>query len=560
MHTDAGRLMSTYRVLITDPLSEAGLRIFENYPEIEVVNIADEKPTPEQVREALREADGIVIRSGTRLTPEILDGQSRLKVIARAGVGVDNVDLDAATREGIVVMNTPAGNTTSTAEHTFAMMLALSRNIPQAVDRMRSGGWDRKKFTGRQLAGKTLAVIGLGRIGLTVARRAVAFEMKVVGYDPYLSEERAREDGIELYRDVDDVIDKCDFLTVHTPLTDETRGLINRERMERMRPGVRIVNCARGGIVDENDLADAVEAGIVAGAALDVYTSEPPAEDDRLRSIDGIITTPHLGASTEEAQESVAVEAAEIISAFLIRNEVRHAINMAPISGPELEESKRFLDLGYRLGLLQVQLLEQRFHSAGLQKVVINYRGDVAERKTRLLTSAFVAGLLSSGVGEPANIINADVVARERGIEIEETTSRESGDFSSLVTTTVVTDHGEFTASGTIFGNEFLRLVRLDGFHLEAFLDGHLLIFRHSDRPGLMGHIGTTCGKHHVNISNMVLGRKQVGGEAIAVLNLDSAPSTEARDEVAGHEHVTGVDLVQLPPAGAPLPWLDSRR
>jgi D-3-phosphoglycerate dehydrogenase len=556
----ADRIMTApdQRVLITDKLSAAGLQILQDTPGIEVVNRSG--LSAEEVREALREVDGIVIRSGTRLTAEILDGQERLKVIVRAGVGVDNVDLDAATRNGIVVMNTPAGNTTSTAEHAFAMMMSLSRNIPQASARMHDGGWDKKLFNGSQLAGKTLAVIGLGRIGITLAKRALAFEMKVIGYDPFLSEERAREFGITLYREVDELIDKCDFITVHTPLTDETRGLINAERIERMRPGVRIINCARGGIVDEADLVAGVQSGKVAGAALDVFVEEPLAADSPLRSCESIVLTPHLGASTAEAQEAVAIEAADIITAFLVNNEVRHAINMAPISGPELEESRAYLALGYRLGLLQSQLLSQRFKSAGLQEAVIRYRGEVAEKKTRLITAAYVAGLMSSGLDEPANIINAETIARERGIKITESSSRESGDFASLVSTKLITDNGEFDVAGTIFGNQYLRLVRIDGFPIEAYLDGHLLIYRHLDKPGLIGFIGTVCGSHGVNISDMALGRESSGGEAVAVLNLDSQPSAAVCEEIAGHENVTGVEPVQLPERGAALPWLDRRK
>ncbi len=546
---------SKIRVLITDNLSEAGLAILRESSELEIV-----MGSPENVREQLQDVEGVIIRSATKLTAEVLAGQPRLKVIVRAGVGVDNVDLDAATREGIIVMNTPAGNTTSTAELAFALMASLSRNIPQAAATMKSGGWDRKKFTGSQLAGKTLAVIGLGRIGLTLAKRALAFEMKVIGYDPFLSEERAREFGIELFREVDDVIDKCDYISVHTPLTPETKGLINAERMKKMRPGTRIINCARGGIIDEADLVEAVKNGTIAGAGLDVYPQEPPPADDPIRGVDNIITTPHLGASTEEAQEAVAVEAADIITAFLVNNEVRHAINMAPISGTELQESKAYLDLGYRLGLLQTQLLKQRFKSAGIQEAKITYRGEVSEKKTRLITSAFVAGLLSSGAEEPANIINAESIARERGIQITESSSRDGGDFTSVVNTTLVTDNGEFSVSGTIFGDRFLRLVRLDGFHLDAYLDGQLLIFRHEDKPGLIGFIGTVCGNHGVNISHMSLGRADNGGDALAVLNLDSVPSEEAAAEILANAAVTGIDLVALPKAGEPLPWLDSAK
>ncbi|HBN76535.1 MAG TPA: phosphoglycerate dehydrogenase, partial [Planctomycetaceae bacterium] len=319
-----------HRVLVTDNLSAAGLKVLEENPEIELVIKTDPKLSVEQLREELQDADGIVIRSGTTLTEEVLEGQSRLKAIVRAGVGVDNIDIPAATRQGIVVMNTPGGNTISTAEHTIAMMMALSRNIGPASASMREGKWERKLFTGTQLAGKTIGIIGLGRVGLAVAQRALGLDMKVLGYDPFTSSERAQEFGVELYREIDDLIPHCDVLTVHTPMTAETRGVINAERLAKMPKGVRIINCARGGIVDEDALADAIESGHVAGAALDVFTEEPP-KNTRLISLPSVLTTPHLGASTDEAQELVAVEASEIIAGFLTRNEVRHAVNMAPV-------------------------------------------------------------------------------------------------------------------------------------------------------------------------------------------------------------------------------------
>ncbi|MFM8580488.1 MAG: hydroxyacid dehydrogenase, partial [Planctomycetaceae bacterium] len=328
------------RVLITDNLSAAGLKLLrESGLEVDVRSGL----TPAQVREALHEADGIIIRSGTTLTPEILTGQPRLKAIVRAGVGVDNIDLPSATREGIVVMNTPAGNTTSTAEHTLAMLLALSRNIGPAAASMKAGKWDRKSFTGTQLAGKTLAVVGLGRIGMAVARRALGLEMKVVGYDPFLSAQKGAEQGIEVVRNIDDLIDRCDFLTVHTPLTEETRGVINAQRLARMRKGARIINCARGGIIDEAALADAIESGHIAGAAMDVFLQEPPT-DRRLVNLPQVLATPHLGASTEEAQELVAIEAAEILSGFLLRGEVRHAVNMMPLTAAEMADVRVYLD------------------------------------------------------------------------------------------------------------------------------------------------------------------------------------------------------------------------
>jgi D-3-phosphoglycerate dehydrogenase len=466
---------------------------------------------------------------------------------------VDNIDLPAATREGIVVMNTPAGNTTSTAEHTLAMMMALSRNIAPASAALKAGKWDRKSFTGIQLAGKVLGVIGLGRIGLSVARRCVALEMKVLGFDPFLSPDRAAEQGIELYRDLDEMIGKCDYLTVHTPMTPETENLINAARIARMKPGVRIINCARGGIVNENDLADAIERGHVAGAALDVFVHEPP-KDFRLINLPQVLATPHLGASTDEAQELVAVEAAEIITGFLTRNEVRHAVNMAPISAAEMADMQIYLDLGLRLGLLLAQLNR----SAGVRGAKLQFKGDAATKKTRLIASSFAAGLLNAALSEEVNIVNAELLAHERGIEIKEEVSTETGDFATLVSATLTTDQGELTAAGTVFGKQFLRLVRLNQFHLDAYLDGLLLLYRHIDRPGVIGHIGTICGRHNVNIAQMAVGRiaDRPGGESIAVLHLDNEPSAEALAELNQHQAVTGVQLVRLPKAGAPLPWL----
>jgi D-3-phosphoglycerate dehydrogenase / 2-oxoglutarate reductase len=538
------------RVLITDNLSAAGLNCLKTAG-LELDVRSGLKPL--EVREALKEVDGIIIRSGTTLTEELLKDQPRLKVIVRAGVGVDNIDLPAATRAGIVVMNTPAGNTTSTAEHTIAMLLALSRNIAPAAASMKGGKWDRKSFTGTQLAGKTLAVVGLGRIGLSVAKRAIGLEMKVVGYDPFLSAEKAAEQGIEVVRNVDDLIGRCDFLTVHTPLTDETRGLINAERLAKMRKGARVINCARGGIIDESDLADAVESGHIAGAAIDVFVQEPPG-DNRLVKLPQVLTTPHLGASTDEAQELVALEAAEIIAGFLLRNEVRHAVNMAPLSAAEMVDMKAYLDLGRRLGLL----LAQQNRGGGVRSAHLIYRGEAATKNTRLITSSFAAGLLETPLAEHVNIVNAELLARERGIRITESSSSEVSDFSTMIRATIETDAGELTAAGTIFGRQFLRLVRLGPFSLDAYLDGQLLIFRHRDVPGLIGFIGTVLGKHQVNIAHMALGRErhEPGGDAVAVLNLDNEPSAEALAEIRSHKEVTGVDLVKLPRAGEPLPWL----
>jgi D-3-phosphoglycerate dehydrogenase len=538
------------RVLITDGLSAAGQKLLSETPGIELVVKSGLKP--EEVREELKNADAIIVRSATKLTSALLEGQTRLKMIVRAGVGVDNIDLAAATKQGIIVSNTPAGNTTSTAEHTIALLMGLVRQIGPASQTMREGKWDRKSFNGTQLAGKTIGVVGLGRIGLAVARRCRGLEMNVLGYDPFLSPEKAAEQGVELFRDLDAMLPKCDVVTVHTPMTDETKGIINATRMGAMKKGVRIINAARGGIVDENALADAIESGHVAGAALDVFSSEPP-KDWRLPKLPQVLSTPHLAASTDEAQEQVAVEAAEILQAFFTRNEVRHAVNMAAISAKEVEGLKPYLDLGYRLGLFLAQLTR----GAAVKSATLTYQGDAASRPTKLITNAFTCGLLKHAL-EDVNIINAELMARDRGISITETKSNISADFASMISVSLGTTEGDRQAAGTIFGNEFLRLVRLNEYQMDAYLDGLMLVYRHKDVPGLIGAIGTAFGKHQVNISRMALGRakNQPGGDATAILNLDNEPSEAALKDVSSHPDVTGVQLVKLPPAGAPLPWL----
>ncbi|WP_417851254.1 phosphoglycerate dehydrogenase [Thalassoglobus sp.] len=543
-----------FRVLVSDNLSPIGLKLLEEHPEIELDYQPDIHQDVEALKAALQNADGVVIRSGTKLTEDVLTGQKRLKVIARAGVGVDNIDLQAATRQGIIVSNTPDGNTLSTAEQTIAMMMGLCRNTGPASQSMREGRWDRKLYTGTQLAGKTIGVVGLGRIGLAVAKRCNGLEMNVLGYDPFLSEERADQQNIELYRDIDELLVKCDLVTVHTPLTDETRGIINAERLAKMKKGVRLINCARGGIIDEQALIEGLESGHVGGAALDVYVTEKPGANDKLASFPNVLCTPHLGASTDEAQEQVAVEAADIVCNFLTKNEVRSAVNMVPISGKELEGSRAYLDLAYRLGLL----LAQTSHGEGIQGARLQYRGDVCSKPMNLITSAFTSGLLSAALNDSVSIVNSDMTARDRGIEITQTSTTETGAFATMISATLITDKREITAAGTTFGNDFLRLVKLNEYQLDAYLDGLLLIYRHRDVPGLIGAIGTTFGKHKVNISHMALGREknEPGGDAIAVLNLDNEPSEAAIKEVLDHPDVHGVELVKLPPAKASLPWL----
>ena len=542
-----------YRVLVTDKLADEGLDLLRAAPGLEVV--VSTKLDFNGLRAALAEADGIVIRSGTQLTAEVLKDQPRLKVIVRAGVGVDNIDVPAATREGIVVMNTPGGNTVSTAEHTMALMLALSRNVAKANDSLKAGRWDRTKFTGTQLGGKTLGIIGLGRVGLAVAERAQAFDMKVVGYDPFMSAERALEYGIESFSSVGDLWEHCDYITLHTPLSEETRNIVNAAAIAKMKPTVRIINCARGGLIDEAALAEALTAGKVAGAAVDVFDPEPPPADNPLVNHPGVLVTPHLGASTEEAQLSVAVEAANLLTAFFSKGQVRCAVNMPSLDKAELDDNRLYLDLGRRLGMLHAQM------DRGTPKsVTIRYRGEVASKSTRLITAAFAAGWLETAIEGQVNLVNSESMLKDRGIAIIEEKTLEPHDFGTMIQTEVTTDKKTYIAAGTLFGKEFLRLVRLGEFRLDAHLDGNLFIFSHKDVPGLIGFLGTTFGRHNVNIAQMNVGRNQdhPGGEAIGVVNLDSIPPDSAIAEVNANKDIISTSLIKLPKAGVAPPWLAS--
>jgi D-3-phosphoglycerate dehydrogenase len=545
--------MAKYRVLVTDKLAEEGLAQLREDPMIEVVINTKLASDPTGLRQALLEADGIAIRSGTQLTAEVIEGQSRLKAIVRAGVGVDNIDVAAASRRGIVVMNTPGGNTVSTAEHTMALLLSLARNVPKANDSLKAGKWERTKFTGTQLEGKTLGVIGLGRVGLAVARRAQGFGMTVLGFDPFLAADKALEYGVESVVRLDDIWGRCDFLTLHTPMTAETRNLIGPREIALMKPSVRIINCARGGLIDESALADALTSGKVAGAAIDVFEPEPPAAGHPLVGHPLVVVTPHLGASTEEAQVSVAVEAARLLSDFLTRGQVRFAVNMPALDKAELDDVRLYLNLAWRLGMLHSQM-----DRGTLKTAKITYRGEVALKNTKLITASFAAGLMETALEQQVNLVNAIPLARERGIVIEEQSAEAPGDFATLVQTEVATERKTYAASGTLFGKQFLRLVRLGNYLLDAHIDGTLLIFTHMDRPGLIGFIGRTLGDEGVNIGQMNVGRQDQGGEAIGVVNLDSTPSAQALDALRQNPHILSLSVIKLPPLGAWPPWLGS--
>jgi D-3-phosphoglycerate dehydrogenase len=504
-----------------------------------------------ELASVLREFDACIVRSQPKITAECLENPGKLRAIARAGVGVDNIDVPAATRKGVVVMNTPGGNTVSAAEHTIALLLALARRIPSADSTMKAGGWDRNKFMGTEVAGKTLGVIGLGRIGREVARRASGLDMNIIALDPFVTAAKAAEMGYTVATSLDDLLPKVDFLTVHVPLSDETKSLIGTRELGLMKKTARILNVARGGIIDEKALAEALATGVIAGAGVDVFSVEPIAADNPLVKAPNVVLTPHLGASTVEAQENVAAEAAQLIADFLLKGQVANAVNMPSVDPKELAEVRPFVDLARRLGLLHAQLAQ-----GPIRKATLSYKGELAAKKTRLLTAAFTAGLLEFRLSQDVNLVNAEVLARERGIEIAESSNPKKGDFASLLQSEVETEQGTTIASGTLFGDQYVRLVQLGPFRMEGYLDGVLLVFRHRDVPGLIGFVGTIFGTHSVNIAQMTVGRQTQGGEAIGILNLDSPPPEQAVQAVKGHPHISNVVVVKLPPAGELPGWL----
>ncbi len=538
------------RIIVLDTLSPDGLALLDAAKPKGIEYEVRTGLKGDALRESLAQFEGAICRSGVKITAESLAGNHRLKAIVRAGVGTDNIDREAATRLGIVVMNTPAGNTVSTAEHTMAMMLAMSRNIAPAYHSLLEHRWDRSKFMGAQLAAKTLGVVGLGRIGQAVAKRAQAFEMRVIGFDPFLSRERTQELGMEAADSVHAMLPEIDYLTVHTPLTDETRNLISKAEIELMKPTTRLVNCARGGIYDEAALAEAVKNKKLAGVALDVYITEP-CTDSPLFGLPGVLCTPHLGASTEEAQTQVAVEGVGLLVDFLTTGAVRHAVNMNPLDRQTLESMRGYLNVAHRLGLL----LSQWDRSAPT-RCVLHYRGEVAAKNTKLLTAAFAVGLLENALEEDVNIVNAELLLRERGIEVVEQSRADLGSFSSLITAETISASGTHRAAGTILGQEMPRLVQLDNHRLEAFLDGVLLIFTHRDVPGIIGRVGTIFGRQKINIAQMAVGRAGPGGDAIGVLNLDQEPTAEAMTEVANSSDINSATVIRLPAAGQLPAWL----
>ncbi len=518
-----------YRVLVSDPLAEEGIDILRDFCDVDVKTDF----TEDELVDVIGQYDGLLVRSGTQVTARVIEAADRLKYIGRAGAGVDNIDLDAATRRGIIVANAPAGNTLAATEHTLAMMSSLARNIPQANASLKSGEWKRSIFMGVELNEKVLGIVGFGRIGQEVARRAIAMDMKCIAYDPYINSERAKQLGVEVMS-LEEIFTAADFITIHTPLVKETKHIINDRTIAMMKDGVRIVNCARGGIIDEEALNRAIRAGKVAGAALDVYEKEPPL-DSPLLELPQVITTPHLGASTVEAQQNVAVSVAKQCIEVLKGGTAKFVVNAPMIPAEQQEIIEPYATLAGKMGKLLIQLVEGR-----LVAVEIEYGGKTADfgQNTKFITRMALKGLLDPILQNPVNIVNAEFVARERGIKVSETVTEESRGFTNIVTITATTDKMTESVSGNVAGKDKLRIVGIGEYMTDMTPGGHVVISRHHDVPGVIGRFATIIGRHNVNIAGMQVGRNKPGEEAIMVLNVDSEVPGEAIEEIRKSEGV----------------------
>ncbi|MBU1727589.1 MAG: phosphoglycerate dehydrogenase [Candidatus Omnitrophica bacterium] len=526
------------KILISDPLSEEGVQILKDVKEFTVDVVTDLKP--DALKEKIKDYDALVVRSATKVTKDIIAAASKLKVIGRAGVGLDNVDLDSATQKGIIVMNTPGGNTISTAEHTISMILSLSRNIAQANASMKKGEWKRSKFMGVELYGKSLGIVGFGRIGREVAKRALSFGMNVLAYDPFLSVDVASSLGVEVV-ELKELLEKSDYITVHTPLTDETKHVISAPQFAIMKKGVRIINCARGGIIDEEGLIAAIKEGKVAGAALDVFEKEPLLAESELLKLDGVVLTPHLGASTEEAQVNVAIEVAEIVRDALLGKGIRNAANY-PCLEPEVSRIiEPYINLAERLGAFASQLAEGR-----LQEVNITYSGEIIKHDLTPLTLALVKGTLKPVLQETVNFINSTALAKERGVKINEAKTSSEEEFVTLITLEIKTDKESRKVCGTLSSNKKPRIVKIDKYYLECQPEGEMVFIQNWDKPGVIGNLGTFFGKCGINIATMTFGRDEPGGKAISVLNVDSQVSPEVLDKVRKIENVLSVKVIRI--------------
>jgi D-3-phosphoglycerate dehydrogenase / 2-oxoglutarate reductase len=504
-----------FKVLVSDALGDAGLAVFKEEPEIQVH--VKTGLSPAELKKIIPGYDAIVIRSGTQLTKDALQNADRLKVIGRAGVGIDNVDLETATKKGVIVMNTPEGNTMSTSEHTLSLLLALARNIPQAHESVHRGEWKRSSFVGTELYGKVLGVVGFGRIGREVTKRAAAFGMKIFVHDPFISKDSVRQPGVD-FVDLNELYERADYITLHVPGTDATNKMLNRKAFQVMKKGVSIVNCARGSLIDEKALCEALESGKVRGAAVDVFETEPPKKNSLL-AFDQVIATPHLGAATEEAQENVAVAVAKQVADALMERGIRNAVNMPSLDFEAMKFLRPWLTLAERIGSLQTQLF-----GGAVRKVSVRYGGELTQINVAPITIGVVRGLLAPACGATVNYVNAQAIASERGITVNESKTTEVGDFTTFVEVEVTVNRHKNIIMGILFGNRDPRVVRVNEFFIDMIPQGDVLVIHNEDQPGVVGGVGHILGKHKINIAEMTLGRVDRGKKtfAMTVINIDN--------------------------------------
>src|SRR5437660_3063516 len=530
--------MTSPKVLVADAISQRGVEELARDGGLDV--LVQTKLSRAKLIEIIPQFAALIVRSETKVTREILNAAKELRVVGRAGVGVDNVDVETATRRGVLVFNAPGGNTVSTAEHAFSLLLCVARKIPQADASLRSKKWSRKDFQGVELYNKTLGVIGMGRIGSELSRRAIAFGMRVIAYDPYLSAARARSLQVELTEELDDLLSNADFISLHTPLTDETRHLLDAARISKTKRGARIINCARGGLIDETALASALQDRHVAAAALDVFEIEPLPDDSPLRGAPNLILTPHLGASTAEAQESVGIEIAQSIRAALLEGTIRNAVNMPNLDAKTLSIIGPHLRFGEKLGRFLSQVAPRR-----VEQLNINYSGKVNEVDTTAITRSILKGFLQNAGGTDVNEVNAPAFAESLGLKITETRLSALGDYTDMLELSAVADGKTVSVGGAFFGAT-PRIVSVNSRPVEARPHGVVLVLENTDRPGIVGRIGTLLGDHGVNIATMSLSRNQAGGTALTVLNLDTAPSEELLAEIRASGDIHSAQVIEL--------------
>ncbi len=527
------------KVLISDNLAPVGEKILRDAGLEVDVNTG---LPPEELKAIIPEYDGLVIRSATKVREDIIEAATRLKVVGRAGIGLDNVDIPAASQKGIVVMNAPDGNATTAAEHAIAMMMSLARNIPQATASMKAGKWEKKNFMGREVTGKILGIVGIGRIGSIVANRAQGLHMKVIAFDPFMPADMVEKLGVELV-DLLELARRADFVSVHTPLTKDTRHLLSTEFFSNMKQDAMFIDCARGGVVDEEALYTALQEGSIAGAALDVFEKEPTSlETTPLLGLDNFICTPHLGASTSEAQENVAVAIAEQVADYLLKGVVRNAVNVPSVSDDVLAKVGPYITLGEMLGSLHMQIAR-----GGVEEVNLEFSGDLADQDTGPVTVAFLKGLFTPILQDAVNFVNAPLIAKERGIRVIESRTSQAEDFTNLLRITVKTNEGENMLAGTVFGKHEPRLVRLNSFRLEALPTGHMLLVYNKDVPGVIGALGTTLGNENINISRMTVGREEASNQNVILLNVDTMITRDVLAKVRDLEHIDDAMVLELP-------------